>query len=234
MKPFRFQNFDIVQQAGVFRVGTDGVLLGVLANISDAESVLEVGTGTGLIPLMLAQRNPMLTVTALDINPEAAALANGNFKNSPYHDRLQALHADFKSFHSDIKFDLIISNPPYFEVNDSAKDVFARQTVEMDACLLLEGNAELLNENGIISLIIPSDQSTTLERRASELGLYMVRKVNIFGIAGGPVKRNVLEFSQKEIPATEQEFVIEKSPRVYSQQYLDATRDFHIFGQKDN
>src|SRR5690606_9424445 len=230
MKSFRFQNFEIAQQAGVFRVGTDGVLLGVLANISEAESVLEVGTGTGLIPLMLTQRNIKLTVTALDINPEAVALANGNFQNSSYADRLEAVQADFKTFRSKTRFDLIISNPPYFEVNDSSKDVFARQTVEMDAFTLLDRAGELLNDTGLLSLIIPADQSAGLEIKAAKLQLYLVRKVNVFGITGGPVKRHVLEFSKKEIPAIEQEFIIEKSPRVYSEQYLDATRDFHVFG----
>src|SRR5690606_40526283 len=169
MKSFRFQNFKIAQQTGVFRVGTDGVLLGVLANISEAESVLEVGTGTGLISLMLAQRNIKLTVTALDINPEAVALANGNFQNSSYADRLEAVQADFKTFRTNTRFDLIISNPPYFDVNDSSKDVFARQTVEMDAVTLLDRAGELLNDTGLLSLIIPADQSAGLEIKAAKL-----------------------------------------------------------------
>lgn len=230
MKPFRFQNFEISQQADVFRVGTDGVLLGALSHLDGVKMVLEAGTGTGLISLMLAQRNPELHITALDINPEAVALANSNFKNSPYRDRLRALQADFKSFSSDSEFDLIISNPPYFEVNDSAKDVFARQTIEMDAAVILHRGVGLLRDGGIISLIVPSGQSPSLEHIARQLGLHLIRRINIFGIAGGPVKRNVLEFSKKEIPATEQEFVIEKGPRVYSEQYLEATRDFHVFG----
>ncbi len=230
MKPFRFQNFEISQQADVFRVGTDGVLLGALSHLDGVKKVLEAGTGTGLISLMLAQRNPELHVTALDINPEAVALANSNFQNSPYRDRLRALQADFKSFSSDSDFDLIISNPPYFEVNHSAKDVFARQTIEMDSAVILHRGVGLLRDGGIISLIVPSGQSPGLEHIARQLGLHLIRRINIFGIAGGPVKRNVLEFSKKEIPATEQEFIIEKGPRVYSQQYLEATRDFHVFG----
>jgi len=231
MKPFRFQNFEISQQADVFRVGTDGVLLGALSHLDGVKKVLEAGTGTGLISLMLAQRNPELHVTALDINPEAVALANSNFQNSPYRDRLRALQADFKSFSNDSEFDLIISNPPYFEVNDSAKDVFARQTIEMDAAVILHRGVGLLRDGGIISLIVPSGQSPDLEHIARQLGLHLIRRINIFGIVGGPVKRNVLEFSKKEIPATEQEFIIEKGPRVYSQQYLEATRDFHVFGK---
>ncbi len=231
MKPFRFQNFEIAQQADVFRVGTDGVLLGVLSDAGTAKQVLEVGTGTGLVALMLAQRNPDLVVTALDVNPEAVALASSNFGSSPYAERLNAVQVDFKSFQSDRRFDLIISNPPYFEVNSSGKDVYARQTMELDASILLDRAGELLTDSGLISLIIPSVQSSGLEQTARQRGLHLIRKINIFGIAGGPVKRNVLEFSKKEIPATEQEFVIEKSPRVYSEQYLDATRDFHVFGK---
>ena len=95
MKPFRFQKFDIIQHENVFRVGTDGVLLGVLCKVENAQRILEVGTGTGLISLMLAQRNANAEITALDLNEDAVNLAQENFKNSPFSKRLQVFHQDF-------------------------------------------------------------------------------------------------------------------------------------------
>ena len=117
MKPFRFQQFDIQQNADVFRVGTDAVLLGALANLSEAKNILEVGAGTGIISLMIAQRNPEAQILAIDINSEAVNISQANFSNSPFSDRIKSQLQDLKNFETEEKFDLIISNPPYFEIN---------------------------------------------------------------------------------------------------------------------
>ena len=132
MKPFRFQQFDIQQSSDVFRVGTDAVLLGVLSSVHLAKKVLEVGTGTGIISLMLAQRNPEANILAIDINSEAVDIAQNNFSNSPFSERIKSQLQDFKKFETLEKFDLIISNPPYFEINSSDKDILARQRLELD------------------------------------------------------------------------------------------------------
>ena len=122
MKPFQFKNFTVNQSSKVFRVGTDGVLLGASATVKDAQNILEIGTGTGLIALMIAQRNPDANITALDINEEAVAIASENFRNSPFSNRLKAVLQDFKIHKTDEKFDLIVSNPPFFEENPSEKE----------------------------------------------------------------------------------------------------------------
>ena len=127
MKTFHFKNFTINQSSKVFRVGTDGVLLGASTTVENAANILEIGTGTGLISLMMAQRNPNATITALDIDEDAVALASVNFRNSPFSSRLNAVLQDFKKHETHEKFDLIVSNPPYFEENPSEKDVLARQ-----------------------------------------------------------------------------------------------------------
>lgn len=113
MKPFRFQQFSVQQSKNVFRVGTDGVLLGALCSLSSPKNILEVGTGSGLISLMLAQRESSAKILAIDINSEAIELAGINFKNSPFSDRLEIKFQDFKNFESDEKFDLIVCNPPF-------------------------------------------------------------------------------------------------------------------------
>ena len=229
MKPFIFKQFQIQQSKNVFRVGTDGVLLGALANIESASHVLEVGTGTGLISLMLAQRNPHAYFLGLDINEEAVALTKLNFENSPFQERLKNNHQDFKTFETEYQFDLIVSNPPYFEESGSEKDKIARQTVELNFRQLIEKTAVLLTEKGLFSVIIPVEAGEVFVQIASENNLFLNRKVDIKGIENSNVKRLVLEFSQIEKITEESEFIIEKSPRIYSDQYLELTKEFHVF-----
>lgn len=231
MKPFKFKKFEIQQSADVFRVGTDAVLLGALANVSVAENVLEIGTGTGLISLMLAQRNLNAKFSGIDINEEAVNLTRFNFENSPFNSRLKNILQDFKTFESREKFDLIVSNPPYFETSDSAKDKIARQTVELNFRQLISKSSKLLSENGIFSVIIPAEVGSDFIKIAKENQLFLNRKINIYGIEHSKVKRLILGFSLNENTLDESDFIIEKSPRMYSDQYLELTKEFHVFGK---
>ncbi len=231
MKPFRFQKFDILQHKNVFRVGTDGVLLGALCQVENAQKILEVGTGTGLISLMLAQRNANAEITALDLNEDAVKLAQENFKNSPFSKRLQFFHQDFKIFESQKEYDFVVCNPPFFEENNSVKDVLARQQVELSFRNLIDKTTDILSPEGIFSVIIPSESAPEFENLAQDFDLHLVRKINIFGIENGVLKRNVLEFSKKKSALETLDFTIEKSPRKYSDQYLELTKEFHIFGK---
>ncbi len=231
MKPFRFQQFSIQQSKNVFRVGTDGVLLGALCSLSSPKNILEVGTGSGLISLMLAQRESSAEILAIDINSEAIELAGINFKNSPFSDRLKTKFQDFKDFESDEKFDLIVCNPPFFEENNSAKDILARQQVELNFENLIEKSSQFLSSESVFSVIIPSFSADEFVNLALRCQLNLVRKINVFGIEGGSLKRNILEFSLASKDVEILDFTIEKSPRNYSEQYLQLTKDFHVFGK---
>jgi len=232
VRPFKFKQFEIQQSKDVFRVGTDGVLLGALANIVNAKKVLEVGTGTGLISLMLAQRNSSAEFLGIDINEEAVNLTRLNFENSPFYLRLKNIHQDFKKFEPDEKFDFVVSNPPYFEESGSEKDKLARQTVELNFQQLISKSSKLLSENGIFSVIIPFEIGGDFIKLAHENQLYLIRKINIKGIENSKTKRLILEFSLMEKELEESEFIIEKSPRQYSDQYLELTKKFHVFKEK--
>ncbi|WP_343686892.1 tRNA1(Val) (adenine(37)-N6)-methyltransferase [Chryseobacterium gleum] len=229
MKLFTFKQFEIQQSKDVFRVGTDGVLLGALADVESASNVLEVGTGTGLISLMLAQRNPHAEFLGLDINEDAAQLTRLNFENSPFRLRLKNSHQDFKTFETRDRFDLIVSNPPYFEESGSEKDKIARQTVELNFSQLIIRAAELLSGSGIFSVIIPVEAGEIFVSIGQENNLYLKRKINIKGIEGSKTKRLILEFSSEAKEVDESDFIIEKSPRQYSDQYLELTKEFHVF-----
>jgi len=234
VKSFKFKQFEIQQSKNVFRVGTDGVLLGSLANIDNASKVLEVGTGTGLVSLMLAQRNSYAEFLGIDINEEAVSLTRSNFENSPFQLRLKNSHQDFKNFESDEKFDLIVSNPPYFEESDSEKDKLARQTVELNFLQLISKSSKLLSENGIFSVIIPFEAGGDFTKIALKNQFFVSRKINIKGIENSKVKRLILEFSLMKKEVEESECIIEKSPRQYSDQYLELTKEFHVFKEVRN
>ena len=231
MKPFRFQQFSIQQSKDVFRVGTDGVLLGAMCNVTNAKKILEIGTGTGLISLMLAQRNVSAKISAIDINENAVKLASENFRNSIFNENLKVELKDFKNFETNENFDLVVCNPPFFEKNASAKDVLARQQVELNFRNLVEKSTEIITKKGILSIILPSEAATDVKSLAEEFNLYLVREINIYGIEGGNLKRNILEFSLAQKPLEISDFVIEKSPRKYSDQYLNLTKNFHVFGK---
>lgn len=229
MKPFTFKQFIIQQSKEVFRVGTDGVLLGALADIGNAFNVLEIGTGTGLISLMLAQRNSEAEFLGIDINKDAAELTKSNFENSPFFSRLKNIHQDFKYFETEQMFDLIVSNPPYFEASNSEKDKIARQTVELNFRQLVAKSSQMLSKKGVLSVIIPTEAGSDFLAIAEENQMFLIRKINIKGIENSKVKRLILEFSLSETDVLESEFIIEKSPRQYSDQYLELTKEFHVF-----
>lgn len=231
MKPFRFQQFSIQQSKDVFRVGTDGVLLGAMCNVKNAKKILEIGTGTGFISLMLAQRNVSAKISAIDINENAVKLASENFRNSIFNENLKVELKDFKNFETNENFDLVVCNPPFFEKNASAKDVLARQQVELNFRNLVEKSTEIITKKGILSIILPSEAATDVKSLAEEFNLYLVREINIYGIEGGNLKRNILEFSLVQKPLEISDFVIEKKPREYSDQYLNLTKNFHVFGK---
>lgn len=231
MKSFKFQQFEIQQSKKVFRVGTDAVLLGVWANVSDVEKILEVGTGTGIVSLMLAQRNPKAKIIAIDIDENAVNLAKLNFQNSPFSERLKVIEKDFNQFETKEKFDFVVSNPPYFEENTSSKDVLARQKITLNFQQLIQNAAKLLSENATFCVIIPSDFGEEILNLAEKDNLFLTQKINIFGIKGGELKRLILTFSKNFQPLQETNFVIEKSPRNYSDDYLERTKAFHAFNR---
>ncbi|MGA9212240.1 tRNA1(Val) (adenine(37)-N6)-methyltransferase [Kaistella sp.] len=231
MKPFQFKQFSIQQSKTVFRVGTDGVLLGAASAVSNAKNILEVGTGSGLISLMLAQRNPQAEIHAIDLNENAVMLAKENFENSPFKNRLKVFLQDYKNFNSKEKYDLIVSNPPYFKENESEKDIIARQQTELSFEFLIEKSSDLLSEKGLLSVIIPFESGLLFEKYCNKKSLYLNNKIQIYGIRDSKPKRLLLEFGFQQKEADESELVIEKSPRKYTDEYLKLTEEFHQFSK---
>ena len=188
------------------KVGTDGVLLGAWAGICpDDHRALDVGTGTGLIALMLTQRSPALAVQAIDIDPAAAEEAAANFAASPWANRLAALPISLQSFISESEapasrtFDLIVSNPPFFKASLKAPDAqrsAARHDDTLPPAELIAAARRLLAPNGRLAVIYPPEEARAFVVEAEAAGLYLSRLTRVISVAGQPPKRHLMEFSR--------------------------------------
>ncbi|MEG1616956.1 MAG: methyltransferase [Bacteroidales bacterium] len=232
---FRFKQFEINQEHCAMKVGTDGVLLGAWCDVSNASRILDIGTGTGLISLMIAQRNATAQIDAVEIDEDAFKQASFNFAASPWSCRLHPIKCSFTDFEfrKEQKYDLIVSNPPYFEDSlkaDCKKRTMARHTDSLSFDSLIQGASALLAENGILSLVYPVDADVRINALASGNGLVCVRKTWVKGNPASPVKRVLAEFvhSSQETALKEEELVVEVDRHVYTSEYTRLTRDFYL------
>lgn len=229
---FQFKQFKVYHNQCGMKVGTDAVLIGAWCATGNINSVLDVGTGSGIISLMIAQRSNA-KVTAIDVDEYAAMQATSNFSISPWHDRLSVLHADFSDYVSQIneKYDLIVSNPPYFTNGILApckKRSTARHADSLNYQQLFEGVVQILTDKGRFALILPSDAESEIEKLASNSGLHMIRKCNVYPKPDGVIKRLMWEFSKEKGEYTEESLIIEHDRHVYSSEYIELTRDFYL------
>lgn len=197
---FTFKQFTIWHNKCAMKVGTDGVLLGTWANVAEANSILDIGTGTGMIALIAAQRNPKARITGVDIDSSASIQATENVLNSPWKERIHIIQEDIKKFHPAILFDSILCNPPYFRNSLKCPDrqrSVARHTDNLSPEELLKSVQTLMTDSGEFSIIIPSCDYKLLESLAFIHSLYTVRRTFVHTIAGSTPKRVLLSFKKK-------------------------------------
>ena len=228
---FAFKQFTIHHDRCAMKVGTDGVLLGAWVNLSNSHRILDIGTGTGLIALMMAQRCNESNITAIDIDTEAVSQANENIQASPWKDRVIAIQQDIRSFHPNKSFDTIVSNPPYFinslKSSDTQRNT-ARHTDTLSAEDLIRKTADLLTEDGYFSIILPTEQIEELIQISERVGLYPSRRTHVITRPGLMPKRTLMEFCKRETPFPTNQLVIELDRHVYSEEYIALTRDFYL------
>lgn len=233
MSVFRFKEFVVSQENCPMKINTDGVLLGALADVGEAKKICDVGTGTGVIALMLAQRNKQAIIDALDIDYRAVDTATQNFENSLFHSRLKCHHHSFVEFfemHPLKSYDLIVSNPPFFlnalKASSEQKNL-ARHTDLNFFIELLRVASTHLKPNGALQIIIPLDVSLTVQRLAAGYHLSVSEVIHIKSFSDKDAFRHIIKFSREEIPSfTEQEFVIYAQEKEHSLQYRTALKDF--------
>lgn len=228
---FQFKKFTVWHDKCAMKVGTDGVLLGAWANISNAKSVLDIGTGTGLVALMIAQRCSS-EILAIEIDKNAVNQAIENKERSPWKERISIQHTDFKTFSCDKRFDLIVSNPPYFSDSLLSPDTrrnAARHTNGLSYYELIEGVSGLLSSKGEFSLIIPADTLDKIKEIGTVFNLYPIRQTNVLPKPDSMPKRVLVTFSFNNIINTEtNELVIELSRHQYSEEYISLTKEYYL------
>jgi tRNA1Val (adenine37-N6)-methyltransferase len=235
MSIFQFKQFSVNQDQTAMKIGTDGVLLGAWTPIdNNPKSVLDIGTGTGIIALMLAQRCDTEQIDALEIDENAYEQAVENFEGSPWGDRLFCFHAGLDEFIDDPEdeYDLIVSNPPFFSEDyrsaNEQRDL-ARFQEAMPFEELVEAADLLLSENGIFSVIIPFNEEDRFIELCAEVELFPIKVTRVKGTQNTKIVRSLLAFKRYELSAlTADELVIEISRHEYTPEYISLTKDFYL------
>ncbi len=230
---FRFKEFTVYHDRCAMKVGTDGVLLGAWTNVKGKTKVLDVGAGSGLVSLMLAQRNNMLEIDALEIDPSAAGQARENASSSRFVKQIHVYNVDFMYFETDSlrKYDLIVSNPPFFKdslKSPSAQRTAARHDDNLNPEDLIGVSAKLLAKNGTIALIYPVEFLGRILVIAKQVGLYPSRICKVFPKTEGAPKRVLLELSFGEKECEESELRIEIERHHYTDQFRNLTSGFYL------
>lgn len=231
---FRFKHFTLQQDKCAMKVGTDGVILGAWMDVNNAKTALDIGTGTGLLALMLAQRSPALQIDAIEIDADAATQAMENVAESQFHKQISIWNVDFNEYskHCNYKYDLIISNPPFFRDSlkpDSMGRAMARHTETLTLGQLLSGVKKLLSPQGKLSIILPFELVMSLIDMAAIHNLFPGRILKVIPVPGKDAKRGCIEFSFKKKEVVEDSLVIEVGGRHhYSEEYKKLTQDFYL------
>lgn len=232
---FSFKQFLVKQDQCAMKIGTDGVLLGAWTPIENNPfSILDIGTGTGIIALMLAQRSSAQQIDALEIDENAYEQSVDNFESSPWSDRLFCYHAALDEFveEPEDEYDLIISNPPFYTdhyKSDNEQRDLARFADAMPFEDLVEAADLLLSENGIFAVIIPFKEEENFLALAKEFELYPLKITRVKGTPTTEIKRSLLAFSRNENAVnTTDELVIETARHIYTPEYIALTKDFYL------
>lgn len=236
-KPFQFKEFTVHQDKTAMKIGTDAVLLGAWCAVSDfPDSILDVGAGTGVIALMLAQRTDAMTIDAVEIDEQAYEQTVENFERSDWGDRLFCYHSSFQDFAAEMEeeeeqYDLIVSNPPFYTDAYTTEDE-ARNTARFAAALpfeaLLAGVKEILSPSGKFAVVLPYKEQEQFVSLAQRYDLYLQRVCYVKGTPGSEVKRSLLEFGRQAQEVQKEELVIETARHHYTPEYIALTRDFYL------
>ncbi len=228
---FRFKQFAIRQENAAMKVGTDGTLLGAWYDLNHSQRTLDIGTGTGIIAMMSAQRNPNVRVTAIEIDEGAMLDAQFNVQNCPWPDRIELLHTPLQEFNPTHQFDTIVSNPPFFEnslktINQSKTT--ARHTDSLHFSDILLFAQKHLTTSGHLAMILPVENAQKCIDEAQEFGLFLRRKCIVKPVPKKSPHRWAFELSKTPTTATTEDLIIETGKRHdYSADYIKLTNAFY-------
>jgi tRNA1Val (adenine37-N6)-methyltransferase len=230
---FQFKKFSIYHLNSSMKVGTDGVLLGAWASQNDSPTyILDVGTGSGLIALMMSQRFPKACIKGIDIHAPSIDDAKQNVENSPFLNHVEMEVSDFLSFKPDREFDFIVSNPPYFStalLSQQEDNNRVRHQGHLNMKNFIQIAAKILSSKGKIALILPTKEMLETIEIAQENHFFVSRICDIMSFENLDIIRKMVEFSRLEVVYVVQEkLVIYQSERVYTEEYKELTKDFYL------
>lgn len=229
-RPFQFKQFTIHQEHCAMKVGTDGVLLGAWTDVSNCQRILDIGTGSGLVALMMAQRS-FATIDAIDIDSSACYQAEENFKHSPWSNRLHCIQRSIFEFNPNELYDLIVCNPPFF-IHSTTTPNPSRTTarhcdIDFHQNLIIKAK-NLLTDHGKLDLILPVEQGSDLISYAIQHGFYIKRVTYILPNPDKPAKRILISLTMRDTMTVKDELIIELSRHQYSQEYQALTKEFYL------
>ncbi len=233
-KPFKFKQFAIEQEQCTMKVGTDGVLLGAWVNINEAQTILDIGTGTGVIAIMAAQRNASAMVSAVEIEEASFLEAKSNMEKSPFKDRLGVEHCSIQDFAKATfdEFDVIVCNPPFFSggtLSDNLDRNAVRHTIKMPTGDLLNCSRRLLSKQGRLAVVLPYIEGLRFKEQATQYGFYCTKQTNVRSKKDKPVERLLLQFEKQDHDFVEDELIIQLEKRNdYTKDYIALTKDFYL------
>jgi len=217
------------------KVGTDGVLLGAWCSLESLpKTILDIGTGTGIISLMLAQRSSAITIDGVEVDPSAYMQTVDNFENSDWSDRLYCYNASFQKFADDTNketYDLIVSNPPFYTEDYITKNSSrnkARFTSSLTFKELIGGISKILSKSGFFSTIIPFKEESTFICLAEQHSLHLNKICRVQGNNNSDIKRSLMTFSFNKVKISETNLIIENSRHKYTKEYEELTNNFYL------
>jgi tRNA1Val (adenine37-N6)-methyltransferase len=229
LSKFRFKEFSIQQDVNTHKVGTDAMLLGAYIDASRQTLALDIGAGTGVLSLMLAQRNPTIQITCIEIDEKSSEECSSNIKESPWSNRIHLINHDFIDYQFTHKFDLVFTNPPYYFTDNSSNESNERTKHTTPDTLLgwLNKIAGLLTTKGDFWMIWPSETSQKIIEMAHDSGLHVAKKITVYS-KKNKLSRNILCFSrEKKEEFNDEQLIIRNHDNTYSDAYRSLTSDFH-------
>jgi tRNA1Val (adenine37-N6)-methyltransferase len=229
---FKFKQFVIHQDKCAMKVGTDGVLLGAWVDLPKTGNFLDIGTGTGLLSLMMAQRS-QAKITAIECIEQASKQAKENIQISPWASQIQVIQENIENYNSDVKFDFIISNPPFFNNSQLAPNLernTARHTLHLSPETLIKQVNRLLSINGSFACIYPPAEAEIIEKIANKLNLFCNKKAFVYPTQEKRPHRKMLTFGYRNQSCQTENIIIETEVRhKYTERYKELTKDYYLY-----